>query len=153
MLAFLCLGIVLFFCAIMIGEKCNLIVFICISLIINKDKHLFICFLAIYVLSIPTGCLFMTFADFFHWSPCLSLKIYKHCYILQILILGFMLQTCHNQFLSLFKVFAASFDITVFHCHIVTPAPIFSFLVFGFRLCLKSHNPSKFIKIFFNVFF
>ena len=102
MLAFLPLGIVLFFCAITIGEKCNL-VFICVSLITNKNKHLFIFFLAVYVLPIPLGCLFIPFAYFFYWSPCLSLKIYQHCYILQILILGLMLQTCPNQFFVFIK--------------------------------------------------
>lgn len=52
-------------CAIMNGEKCNLIVFICIYLIINKGEHLFICLLAIYVPPPLVGYLFLSFAYFF----------------------------------------------------------------------------------------
>lgn len=117
-LAFLPLGIVLFFCAITIGETCNLIVFICVSLIINKDKHLFICILAVCVLPNPgVACLYplpifsgvlvflVTYLRFIN-------VVYKrYSYI----VLGWMLQACPNQLLSLLNVFCSIFGyITAF---------------------------------------
>lgn len=82
----------------MISEKCNFIVFIHISLIINKDAHYFICFLAVYSPPTPVGYLFMSFAYFLYWSVCLSLKIYKCSSVSQLSLVrvSYMVQTCHN---------------------------------------------------------
>lgn len=126
-------------CAVLIGEKCHLLVFIGVSVTINKEEPLFICLLAICAL--PTRTLWVAYL---HPMPIFSieifiglpLKIYVCSCILQVLIPGYTLQTCHTHFyFSLLKAVCGLFCyITVFHCYIVISKSLTSSVMSSFGL-------------------